>query len=123
MSLRLAGKRVLFVAVTLALIYGAVELGAVVLHRVSLDTWPSLSDMARRRQAVASAGVDSADLLKQTAPAHSGLIASRVLHPYVGYLYEPGGASLSLVDDQRLHTPACRVNAHGFFGTGDFLYG
>jgi len=76
------------------------------------------------RVAAMKAAVVGASTSMSTSTSELGGGASRrVLHPYLGYVYPPGSVprDLSLKRPVPMDPARCKVNAHGFFSTAEFL--
>lgn len=115
--IRQEGKRVLFTMVAIVLMATFVELATMAIHFGFMGNLPPPWELSQQRRTL----LDRPALLnKRTTRPMVNALAQRVIHPYVGYLYEPHQPSLSLVNKEPLKRPECQVNAHGFFGPGNF---
>lgn len=105
------GRKVLFSVVGLVLAYGLLELLSLVTFRVHYGRWFSFADQARARQ---SAG--RADESARAEGELTRILGTRIVHPYLGYVYSPGEPVGDLTRKDLCHKPHCEVNGYGFLG-------
>ena len=100
------------------LLYGVVELASFVLYAVHYGSMFSFSALQQRKEKQRASVEVTEDEAASLDQGLGGRIGRRVVHPYLGYVYQPGTETGDLSREQQFE--GCPVNEHGFIGQGAF---
>lgn len=114
-------KRILFKLILLLFVYLLLE--ALAFGMLSVLTGKVFSFAEIRRQKEGTIRVFSpSGQVKGEPDKGDSAVSQRVLHPYLGFVYQPGSTPLNLALPRPVpfSPEECQVNGHGLFGTGPF---
>jgi len=110
---------ILFSSILVIFLYLCIEVASFGVYSLKKGTVFSFDKIANEKEAVGNIDKTKID----SNYAIPGGIGTRVIHPYMGFVYEPGKLlyNIAIQPKKSFESSQCKVNKHGFTGEPVFL--